>query len=341
MLKRLIHRRPLRLAAALAALAAFAALAACAPVHQTIGPPVAPAALNGDFFITADGHHLPYRHWAPNPRTRAVILAVHGMNDHSGNFDWAAAAWAKHGIATYAYDQRGFGGSFERGIWPGADVLVADLKAMTRLVRARHPGVPVYLLGHSMGGGVVLAALGEPDLPPVDGAILLAPAVWARELMDPEIRVAMWVAAHTVPSMHLTSSDIKRIPTDNVAFMRRMSRDPRVIKYVRVDSLYGVANLMDKALAAAPRVRVPVLLLYGGKDQIVPKEPIIEAVGRLPRTRRHVAIYPEGWHMLLHDKQAPVVYRDVAAWIADADKQAALPSGADRRGIAAIARRKD
>jgi acylglycerol lipase len=335
-LKRMAHRSIARLVIALAGLAA---LAACAPVTQTVGPPVRASSLQGAFFITADGDHLPYRRWMPNPRTRAVILAVHGMNDYSRTFEAAATAWAKDGIATYTYDQRGFGGSFGRGIWPGADALVKDVKTMARLVHARHPGVPLYLLGSSMGGGVVLAAIDDPALNFVDGAVLLAPAVWGRELMSPGIRVAMWLAAHTVPEIQLTSADIKRIPTDNNAVLRQMAYDPRVIKYVRVDSLYGVSNLMDKALAAAPHVRVPVLILYGEKDQIVPKEPIVAAVDRMPKALRHVAIYPNGWHMLLHDKQAPVVYRDIAAWIAD--RQAMLPSGADRNGVQAIARRKD
>jgi alpha-beta hydrolase superfamily lysophospholipase len=206
--------------------------------------------------------------------------------------------------------------------------MVDDLKVFAKLVRARHPDTPLFLLGSSMGGGVVLASLGDKDTPKVDGAILLAPAVWAREIMPAGNRIALWIAVHTAPGVQLTSDQIRRIPTDNRAALIELSRDPRVIKYVRVDSLYGVTNLMDLALAAAPKVRVPVLMLYGAKDQIIPLKPIVTAKNRLPVTLRRFAIYPEGWHMLLRDKQAGTVYRDIRAWIAD--RSGPLPSGAER-----------
>ena len=92
---------------------------------------------------------------------------------------------------------------------------------------------------------------------------------------------------------------------------------------------------MDEALAAAPKVRVPVLMLYGEKDQIIPKQPIEVAIKRMPPKLRRVAIYREGWHLLLNDRQANVVYRDIATWMTD--KRAPLPSGADRHGIATTA----
>jgi acylglycerol lipase len=250
------------------------------------------------------------------------------MNDHSRAFVRPARVWRDQGIATYAYDQRGFGGAPHRGLWPGARVLVDDVKLFVQLVRARYPGLPVYLLGSSMGGGVVLASLGEKEPPLVEGAILLAPAVWGRETMPTENRVALWIAAHAVPGVQLTSDQIRRIPTDNHDALVELSRDPRVIKYVRVDSLYGVTNLMDLALAAAPKVRVPVLMLYGAKDQIIPLKPIVTAANRIPARLQRFAIYPDGWHLLLRDKQASTVYRDIVTWISD--RASPLPSGAER-----------
>lgn len=328
-----VCRRPLR-AFAIAAL--ILAATGCAPIRYPANLPPGAPRLEASIFVTADGTQLPYRSWRPQTRPVAVVVAVHGMNDHSRAFSAPARAWRRHGIATYAYDQRGFGGAPHRGKWPGAKALVDDVKVFARLVKARHPDAPVYLLGSSMGGGVVLASLGDGDAPEVSGAILLAPAVWGREIMPTGNQLALWIAAHTAPGVHLTSDQIRRIPTDNRAVMIQMSRDPRVIKYVRVDSLYGVTNLMDLALAAAPRVRVPVLMLYGAKDQIIPINPIITARSRMPVKLQRFAVYPEGWHMLLRDKQAPTVYRDIVAWIAD--RSSPLPSGAERISAAEAVR---
>ena len=84
---------------------------------------------------------------------RAVILALHGFNDYSNAFAAPGAAWARLGIATYAYDQRGFGAAPARGRWAGGRVFAEDATTAACLLRQRHPGVPLYLLGESMGGG--------------------------------------------------------------------------------------------------------------------------------------------------------------------------------------------
>jgi len=107
-----------------------------------------------------------------------------------------------------------------------------------------------------------------------------------------------------------------------------------MLRGARVEAIWGVVNLMDAAAAAAPRARVPPLLLYGERDEIVPRKPIRAVIARLPRQRTKVAVYAEGWHMLLRDKQASVVLNDIAAWLRN--PRAALPSGADRRDVTAI-----
>src|SRR5262245_17772756 len=163
--------------------AALALAGACAPQLQTAGPPIAAPEIRGDAIRMADGTLLPLRAWMPVGRMQAVILGVHGLNDYSNSFAMPAETWRKEGIATYAYDQRGHGDTPQRGIWPGADQLIADFGAPAALIRARHPGVPVYASGTSMGGGVVLVAMARPNAPRLDGIILEAPAVWSRSTM--------------------------------------------------------------------------------------------------------------------------------------------------------------
>jgi alpha-beta hydrolase superfamily lysophospholipase len=145
---------------------------------------------------------------------------------------------------------------------------------------------------------------------------------------------ALWIAAHTVPDLTLTGRGLNRIPSDNREMLRQRWRDPLIQKSARVDALWGVTNLMDRAYEAAPRVRVPVLLLYGERDQIIPRPPIEDVARRLPSEHRRVAIYRNGWHMLFRDLDAATVHRDVIAWIAD--RRAPLPSGADRTAAAQL-----
>lgn len=312
-------------------------LAAPAAIGNAVppdGPPIAPQ-LADKVLIAADGARLPLRVWLPEGKPKAVILALHGFNDYSNAFTAPAEAWAQQGIATYAYDQRGFGEAPLRGRWPGSWLLADDLATASRLLRHRYPGVPLYLLGESMGGAIVITAVtgaaGAPR-PEADGIILAAPAVWGRETMNVFERAALWAGYHFFPDLTLTGRGLHIMPSDNIEMLRALARDPLVIKETRVDTIKGLVDLMDLALAAAPRITEPMLLLYGDRDEVVPKEPTRLWIDHLPyraRMTRRIALYAHGYHMILRDLDAPIVREDVASWIAD--HRAPLPSGADRR----------
>ena len=288
----------------------------------------------GSSFVAADGQVLPLRKWLPDGAVKAVVLALHGFNDYSNAFEGPGEAWAKHGIATYAYDQRGFGAAPERGFWPGRAALAADAATASQILRRLYPGVPLYLLGDSMGGAVAVVAMtgesGTP-VPDVDGVILTAPAVWGRATMDLLPRLALWGGVRLMPGLTVTGRGLEIKPSDNIAMLRALSRDPLVIKETRVDTIYGLVDLMDAALDSAPLLDVPLLVMYGAKDEIVPKTPIRRFVGSLPPECRHrakLAWYKDGYHMLLRDLEGAIVTADVASWVLA--PAAPLPSGADR-----------
>jgi acylglycerol lipase len=293
-----------------------AALAGCAPVVADRGLVAGTPTVASDTFVTRNGLRLPLRHWdAEHPR--AVIVALHGMSDYSNAFAMPAPWWAEHGITTYAYDQRGFGRAPATGLWPGGDTLRRDLTDCIDAVRVRYPGVPVFALGESMGGAVVLSALAGASVPRVDGVILVAPAVWSREDMPFAYRAALWLTAHTVPWLTLTGKGLKIWPSDNIEMLRNLSRDPLFQKETRVDAIWGLVNLMDEARKAPehlPQNAPPILFVYGAKDQIIPAAPtgaVVKALGPRVEARK----YPNGYHMLLRDLEGPTVWRDVADWM--------------------------
>ncbi|MGE5518170.1 MAG: lysophospholipase [Bacteroidota bacterium] len=314
-------------------------LSACAVQIQQPGPVVAAPQMNGDHWLSADGVRLPMRGWLPAGPPHAVVLALHGMNDYSNFFDDPGRTLAAKGIAAYAYDQRGFGQAPRPGTFSTAEAMAADLRAATALVAARHPGVPLYLLGESMGGAVVMLATADQPPPQVKGVILSAPAVWGRSSMGFFQRAALWLSYQLVPGWELTGEGLHIQPSDNIPMLRKLAADPLVIKATRVDAINGLVDLMDAAAAAAPRVHLPALVLYGEKDEVVPADPTWAMIETLPDTKgsQRVALYQNGYHMLLRDLQANVVLDDIAAWIAAPDQP--LPSGADAHARDAMARR--
>ena len=299
-----------------AAAIAVAAMAGCAPRVQTLGPLDFEPVLTDDYLQTRDGKRLPVRAWRPDGAPSAVIIALHGFNDYSNAFQLSAAWWRERGVMTYAFDQRGFGDTEQRGIWTAEEAMISDLRSMIRAVRERQPDIPLYLLGHSMGGAVIMATLAAnaETRGAVDGTILVAPAVWGWSTLNPFYKVGLWLSAHIVPWRNVSGRGLEITPSDNIEMLRALGRDPLVIKDTRIDAVYGLVNLMDRAYLDAPKLDVPVLLLYGAKDEIIPGKPV-DAVRRQLNGRSRSIVYENGYHMLLRDLQSETVWRDVLDWI--------------------------
>jgi len=275
-------------------------------------------AITGDAFITRDGLHLPLRHWdAAHPK--AIIVALHGMSDYSEAFDMPGPIWAAAGITTYAYDQRGFGAAPDPGVWGGADAMRGDLDDFVDAVRARYPDVPVYALGESMGGAVVLSSFATQTPPHVDGAILIAPAVWSRDDMPFYYGWAAWFMAHVFPAMHVSGGGLHIVACDNYAVLRKLSRDPLYQHSARSDQVYGLINLMDQARKAPSHLNntPPILFLYGKNDQVIPAAPTEATIKELG-SRVDVHRDDAGYHMLLRDLDGDSQSKRVSDWIAAA-----------------------
>lgn len=313
-------------------LLAIGTVAACAPVTVPAGSSYLQPSFASDAMVMSDGARLPFSKWLPHGTPRAVLVGVHGFGDYSFNaFDIPAPLFNDHGIAIYAYDQRGFGAAPHGGLWPGSATLAGDVTAVTRLIKARHPAVPVFLVGESMGAAVLVMAATSANPPPVTGYVLMAPGVRGRTAMGRFASNVLEFASRTIPAVGFSGSVPGIVPTDNEDALRRWSADPLTTKAFRVDLVYGLVNLMDEALAAAPSFKDRALILYGGRDAIVPESPIRQLLKMLPEAAPHrLAYYPDGYHLLLRDQARSAAVQDIVAWIETPDVP--LPSGAERAG---------
>lgn len=273
-------------------------------------------------FHSFDGAPLGLSAWTPanGEEPWAVIVGLHGMNDYGEATYYLAGPWfAERGVATYAYDARGFGRSPRRGVWGGERLMTEDLRTAIDVARRRHPNAVIAVVGNSMGAATTIAAFGSERPPNADRIILVAPAVWGWSTMPDAYALTLWTGAHTFPWRAVTPprSVARRItPSDNIDMLRRIGRDPNMLFETRIDAVYGLVNLMEAASRRASNLRGNVAFLYGARDQIIPRASALQAAARLPPTAR-TAVYENGYHMLLRDRQAEVVYEDVLAFLRD------------------------
>ena len=296
---------------AILSICVLVASTACVSFPDAPAPMVEPR-LSDSHVVSLDGAQLGLQSWQAD-EPKAVIIALHGMNDYANAFAGPGAWWAEHaGLTTYAYDQRGFGRSPNVGRWPGRKTLAADLHAVVDAVSTRHPDAPIFVLGHSMGAAVVMATDADDPLD-ADGLILAAPGIWGGRALPIPYRLALGVSATLAPGKTLIGERAERQSTDNIEILREMYKDPLVIKGTRIDAILGVVRLMGNANHNAEDVTAGALFLLGEKDEIIPVPAMEKVTARMqsPDIRR----YAEGWHLLFRDLQAETVWRDVARWI--------------------------
>jgi acylglycerol lipase len=308
-------------------LLAILSLAGCVAEVARPGPMVERPTETAGSFVMPDGTALPYREWLPDSPPDTIVLALHGMNDSRDAWEYPGPDFASAGMALFAPDLRGFGATRSRGLWPGTDGFTADIRVMVRLLRDRHPHTRLILMAESMGAAALMVLATQPDPPPVDGYVLIAPAVWGRAEMNVLMRASLWLADHTVPGLAVSGGGIVKVTaSDNRQALIRLSHDPLTIHETRIDAIAGLVDLMSQALAAASSFHAPALFLYGGHDELVPTRATAATWRAMPAGPAR-AFYLNGYHLLLRDKDRAQPIDDILAWIRHPD--APLPSGAD------------
>ncbi|GAB6967243.1 alpha/beta hydrolase [Komagataeibacter kakiaceti JCM 25156] len=309
----------------------FVLLAACATRES---PPPAPPAHHPALgrLIPADRQvgipgagDVPLRIWPARGPERAVILALHGFNDSRDAWERPAPELNDSGMTLIAPDLPGFGQTAQRGGWAGTDTLVRTAATLAAAIGHEHPGVPLYVVGESMGGAIASLLAARPDAPPVAGYILLAPALWD---MDTGTRTLAHLMAALAPRWRLSGHELPVHVTaaDDMLALARLYYDPLTLRDTSTVALAGLTDLMHQAALAAPAMRGQVLVVYGGHDQIIPAPAMARAWQRMPATARHDYI-PNGYHLLLRSRDGGVVTDDMVSWILQRDTF--LPSGGD------------
>jgi alpha-beta hydrolase superfamily lysophospholipase len=232
---------------------------------------LAPASLSP--LAAADGQALLLHDWpAPAGAPRAQVLLVHGLGEHAGRYAPLAAELHDWGFAVRAYDQRGHGLSGgARGGLPHDTALLDDLAAVIDATRSMHqqrglPGLPLILLGHSLGG-LVAGRFVSLQLRPVDALVMSSPA------LDPGLSAFQKVLVATLPAI------APNLRVNNGLDPRFLSHDPAVVAAYRADPLVHpkisarlarfIATAGPSTVAAAPHWHVPTLMLYAGDDHLV------------------------------------------------------------------------
>jgi alpha-beta hydrolase superfamily lysophospholipase len=278
-------------------------------------PATAPSRHREGTFSGSDGLALYYQTWLPtNQPHRAVLVNLHGLGDHSSLYPSLAEYFPTRGIALYAYDMRGNGRSpGQRAYLRHWEDYRGDLHAFVTQVRAWEGDLPIFLLGHSLGGLVVLEyALHYPDR--LAGVIAAAPPL-GKVGVPPFLMALGRVMSRVYPRFSL------EVGMD----LSGLARDPAVVEAVLADPLFhrmGTARLsteviraIDRVQAGASSLSVPLLVLHGSADRMVPPDGSREFFSKVKYPDREFREYPGAYHGLFADVGHQEVLRDLEHWL--------------------------
>jgi alpha-beta hydrolase superfamily lysophospholipase len=276
-------------------------------------PPTTPTHQDGTFHGVG-GLSIFWQAWLPPGPCRGVVVIAHGAGEHSGRYLHIADRLVREGYAVYALDHRGHGRSAgPRALVDRMDNVVADLDTLVVRASGSHPGLPVFLLGHSMGGTVSLCyALKHQDR--LDALALSAPLA-AIEATPALVRIAAKVMSALAPRLPAIGVDPSLV-----------SRDPAVVEAYKADPLVHHRKLPVRTVAelaaavesfpdAVPAITVPTLILYGTGDQICPTEGSVMVGRRIGSTDVSVKSYPGLYHEILNEPEQEQVMDDLCAWL--------------------------
>lgn len=252
--------------------------------------------------------------WLPEDEARAVVVLAHGLSEHSGRYAYVGARLAAEGYALQALDHRGHGRSDgPRSYFDAIEDLVADLDQLVLVLATADPGLPLFLLGHSMGG-LVAAEYAIRHQERLAGLLLSAPLA-ALEAASPLTRIAAAALSQLMPRRGLIAIDSSQV-----------SRDPEVVRAYRADPLVYHGKLpartvsaLASAIASLPErvaaVKLPTAIMYGSADRLAPPAGSLMLHSRIGAADKTLTAYDGLYHEILNEPERDQVLGDMCAWL--------------------------
>jgi alpha-beta hydrolase superfamily lysophospholipase len=271
----------------------------------------------------ARGRRIFWQSWMPATPPRALVVIVHGASEHSDRYRHVASALVDDGYGVYALDHRGHGRSEgPRALIDRLDYAVADLDQLVVRARDAHPGRPVFMFGHSMGGTVAVRyAVSHQQR--LSGLILSGPLA-ALEAAPAPMRAVGKLLSAVAPRLPLIAIDASLV-----------SRDPDVVSAYQSDpfvhhgrlparTVAELAEAIDRFPVAVSAITVPTLILYGTADKLCPpagSQMLSERIGAADKTLKP---YPGLYHEIVNEPERDEVLADIRTWLSERAPAAAV-----------------
>ncbi len=260
---------------------------------------------------------------------RAVVVLAHGYAEHCGRYQELMRRLNEQGLSVYSWDWRSHGRSPGLpGMVESVDELVEDCDRLLERVKALHPGLPIYLMGHSTGGAIALLYhLRHLDRHDLAGLILSAPVVKLE--VNPVLRRMSKLMSRLLPALQVVDAAPIEFLSHDEAVKTAAEMDPLFYKgRVRARTGYAILQAADEIQKNMHLIRIPLLIMQGDMDKVVDPNGasmLHDAVSSLDKTLIH---YPGFYHEIFNEIGKEAVFSDLESWLQEHLPKAAEPARA-------------
>lgn len=265
-------------------------------------------------FKVRDGTTLHYEHWSP-PNFKASILFVHGIGDHCGRYGPFVDYFTKKGYQVCLYDQRGHGKSEgKRAHIEKFEIFYDDLSEYFLFSREATPGgIPWFLVGHSMGGQIVINFLAHyPTL--FKAACASSPNIEVAFTMPKWQEKLGKIALPVWPTMKLKGLVDATLLSHDPKVVEAFVKDPLVSPYATIGIGNEILSNLETIFALAPKIQTPLLLLHGSGDRYCSPEGTKRFFKELVLAQKELKIYEGFYHELFNEIGKKEVFQDIDRW---------------------------
>jgi alpha-beta hydrolase superfamily lysophospholipase len=265
--------------------------------------------------VGVGGLRLSYQGWEP-PTPRAALLVVHGLGEHGGRYDGFARHMGSRGFSTFAFDLRGHGRSEgRRGHVPSFETYLLELDRFRREIEGLVYGrLPLFLLGHSLGGLIALRYL-EEFRARFRAAVILSPWLATALPLGRLKAAAASLLAGVLPALPFPSGIRPEDLTRDPAAIETYDDDPLVHRRITPRLFVEASAAMGLALQRSDRISEPILFLLAGADRVVQTDRTITFARSMTGADIEMRVYPDAHHELLHELERLRAYREIADWL--------------------------
>jgi acylglycerol lipase len=266
-------------------------------------------------FQGAKGYRLYYRKWIPEQKAVAVVFVAHGIAEHSGRYSGLGSFLAGRGLAVYAFDYRHHGRSQgDKGGMDDFSLILDDFEIFRKMISQAHPGLKIFLLGHSMGTALSLV-YAEKHGSDLAGLVLSGSPLRSIPHIPSLVTALIYPLVVITPNLRLYKLDSATLSRDR-AVVDNYNRDPLVFRGKLSCSLaISFLRILHKAEAGIPNIHIPVLVMHGSSDNLCLPEGSDVVLNKIGSTDKTRIIYPGFYHEILNEPEKGQVRQDIWNWL--------------------------